>query len=263
MRAIARAAPRAEVYELALRAGHFGLVVGSTAAETTWPTVAAWARWRDGEGELPPSVRRVDEDEPEPEAPGVGTRLGVGARARRGRRRRARALARRGRRRAPPAARGCSPRRSPASSPGSPGSAGSSPDTRVSLGLLLDEQAEAAPDADFFLFEDRAHTHDAVKRRIDNVVRGLLSIGVRQGEHVGVLMSTRPSALTVVAALNRLGAVAVLMRPDGPVAREAELGQVHADRRRPRAGQARGRGRRRRGAGARRRRRGARARPRA
>jgi putative long chain acyl-CoA synthase len=57
-------------------------------------------------------------------------------------------------------------------------------------------------------------------------VRGLISLGVRQGEHVGVLMSNRPSALAVVAALNRLGAVAVLLRPDGDLAREAELGQV-------------------------------------
>ena len=89
------------------------------------------------------------------------------------------------------------------------------PHTRVSLGLLLDEQARRAPEAEFFLFEDRAYSHEAVKRRIDNVVRGLLSLGVRQGEHVGVLMSTRPSGLSVVAALNRLGAVAVLMRPDG------------------------------------------------
>ena len=48
---------------------------------------------------------------------------------------------------------------------------------------------------------------------------------MRQGEHVGVLMGTRPSGLSVVAALNRLGAIAVLMRPDGPVAREAELGR--------------------------------------
>ena len=37
VRAIVRAAPRAEVYELALRAGHFGLVVGSLASQTTWP----------------------------------------------------------------------------------------------------------------------------------------------------------------------------------------------------------------------------------
>ena len=62
------------------------------------------------------------------------------------------------------------------------------------------------------LFGDRGHTRAAVNERIDNIVRGLLEIGVRQGEHVGVLMQTRPSALSVVAALNRLGAVAVLMR---------------------------------------------------
>lgn len=58
------------------------------------------------------------------------------------------------------------------------------------------------------------------------MVRGLLAIGVRQGEHVGVLMQTRPSALTAVVALNRLGAVAVLMRPDGDPEREAELGKL-------------------------------------
>ena len=40
-------------------------------------------------------------------------------------------------------------------------------------------------------------------------------------------MEPRPTALTVVAALNRLGAVAVLMRPDGDVAREAELGEIN------------------------------------
>ena len=99
-------------------------------------------------------------------------------------------------------------------------------DTRVSLGLLLDEQARHSPEADFFLFEDRAYSHQDANRRVDNVVRGLLSLGVRQGEHIGVLMSTRPSGLSVVAALNRLGAVAVLMRSDGPVEHEAELGQV-------------------------------------
>lgn len=41
VRAIDRAAPRADVYELSLRAGHFGLVVGSTANSRTWPGVAA------------------------------------------------------------------------------------------------------------------------------------------------------------------------------------------------------------------------------
>jgi putative long chain acyl-CoA synthase len=78
----------------------------------------------------------------------------------------------------------------------------------------------------FFLFEGRAHRHHEVKERVDNVVRGLVSVGVHQGDHVGVLMGTRPSALAMVAALNRLGAVAVLLRPDGDVAGEADLGRI-------------------------------------
>ncbi len=41
VRGIKRAAPQADVYEYLIRAGHFGLVVGSKAATQTWPTVAA------------------------------------------------------------------------------------------------------------------------------------------------------------------------------------------------------------------------------
>ena len=59
------------------------------------------------------------------------------------------------------------------------------PRTRISLGKLLDEQAEEHPDQVFFLFEDRAHTHAAAKHRIDSIVRGLISVGIHQGEHVG------------------------------------------------------------------------------
>ena len=51
VRAARWAAPRSEVYEVTLPAGHFGLVVGSTAVETTWPTVAAWAHWRADDGD--------------------------------------------------------------------------------------------------------------------------------------------------------------------------------------------------------------------
>ena len=100
------------------------------------------------------------------------------------------------------------------------------PETRVSLGCLLDERAEGHPGAVGFLWEDRAHTHAALKTRIDAVVAGLLSVGVRQGESVGVLMDTRPSMLIAVAALNRIGAVVVLLRPDGSLAEEIKLGGV-------------------------------------
>jgi putative long chain acyl-CoA synthase len=100
------------------------------------------------------------------------------------------------------------------------------PSTRISLGLLVDERMRRAPNDTFFLFEDRAYSATEINQRIDKVVRGLISIGVRQGEHVGVLMGARPSALAVVVALSRVGAVSVLLRPDGDAPREAALGQV-------------------------------------
>ncbi len=226
VRAIRLAAPQAEVYELALRAGHFGLVVGSAANTTTWPAVAHWARWRAGDGELPDSITPVLDDAPavqvSPEvrnrmvygvelAGAVGTGMarsviGTASRTVRSVRELARETA------------GQLPRLARLEQ--------IQPSTRISVGLLVDERRRKAPDDVFFLFENRGYSARETNERIDNVVRGLISIGVRQGEHVGVLMGARPTALALVVAINRLGAVAVMLRPDGDTAREAQLGQV-------------------------------------
>jgi putative long chain acyl-CoA synthase len=226
VRAIRLAAPQAEVYELALRAGHFGLVVGSASNTITWPAVAGWARWRAGDGELPDGIASVPDDGGSVEVPpevrnrmvyglelagAVGTgmaRSAVGTASRTVRS--VRELARETAGQLPRLAR----------------LEQIQPSTRISLGLLVDERRRKAPDEVFFLFEDRAYSARETNERIDNVVRGLISIGVRQGEHIGVLMGPRPSALALVVAINRLGAVAVMLRPDGDTAREAELGQV-------------------------------------
>ncbi len=227
VRAVRRAVPEADVYEVALRAGHFGLVVGSSATKTTWPVVAEWARWRTGDGAMPEVLERIDEIAAVREDdPGLPTRVvhaaGLTANVGYGIARSAVSAAR---------AAGGAARDLTGEAAGQLTRLSRlervRPGTRISIGRLLDEQATSAPDEVFFLWEDRAYTRAQVKSRIDAVVRGLLSLGIRQGEHVGVLMGPRPSALSVVGALNRLGAIAVLMRPDGPVAREAELAQVN------------------------------------
>lgn len=100
--------------------------------------------------------------------------------------------------------------------------------TRVSPGLALAERAKKAPDDTFFLFEGRAHAYRDANERIDNIVRGLVHCGVRHGDHVGVLMQTRPSAVASTVALSRLGAVPVLLRPDLPLADQLELTRVDA-----------------------------------
>jgi putative long chain acyl-CoA synthase len=225
VRAIRLAAPRADVYELTLNAGHFGLVVGSISNTVSWPTVAAWTRWRDGEGEQPEQVISVSEEATLELSRHVGNRVGYGlelagavssgiARSVLGTARRAtrsvRELTREAASQLPRLAR----------------LEQIQPSTRISLGLLVEERRRTAPDHKFFLFEDRAYDARQVGERIDNIVRGLISIGVRQGEHVGVLMSTRPSALALAVAISRLGAVSVMLRPDGDVEREAKLGQI-------------------------------------
>jgi putative long chain acyl-CoA synthase len=224
VRAIHRAAPKAEVYERSLRAGHFGLVVGSAATATTWPEVAQWPRFVEDGGPLPEGIVHLEGEVTDNGGPDVRDRVGYGL-----------GLA---------AATGAGAARSVLGT-GSRTFEGLRavtaemiaqiprltrlevvrPHTRVSIGALLDEQAGRAPDDVLFLFDDRAYTQAQAKDRIDAVVKGLVALGIHQGEHVGVLMSTRPSALVAIAALNRLGAVAVLMRPDGELEREAEMGQ--------------------------------------
>jgi putative long chain acyl-CoA synthase len=215
VRAIRRAAPGAPAFEVALPAGHFGLVVGGTANRSTWPTVLSWIRWREGQGPRPdllpgepPAITPDEEEEVEnaaiadsvdvdlfydvaAEALGaawnklgeVVVDLGESADALRYQLPRLLRLRR------------------------------LEDDTVISAGLALAEQARAIPERTFFLWKGRAFSYADADRRVDNVVRGLLACGVRPGDHVGVLMDGRPSYLSMVTACSRLGAVSVLMSP--------------------------------------------------
>jgi putative long chain acyl-CoA synthase len=227
VRGIRRAAPNAEVYEYSLRTGHFGLVVGSKAAQESWPTVGDWVLWISGHGDKPTDIFPMADQPEEREDRGValssrvihglGEASEVALTLARGAadavvaaNKSMRTLAVETVRTLPRLAR-----------------LGQINDhTRISLGRIIAEQADDAPKGEFLLFDGRVHTYEAVNRRIDNVVRGLIEVGVRQGEHVGVLMETRPSALVAIAALSRLGAVAVLLKPDVDLAAAVRLGGV-------------------------------------
>ncbi len=229
VRGIRRAAPLADVYETMIRAGHFGLVVGSKASEITWPTVADWVHWVDGTGPLPSNVEPMQDGPPHTESADTGVPLsarvahGVGeasevalslarsaAEAVVAANKSVRTLVVETARTLPRLTR-----------------LGQINDhTRISLGRIISEQAKDSPNGEFLLFDGRVHTYEAVDRRINNVVRGLIDVGVRQGDRVGILMETRPSALVAIAALSRLGAVSVLMPPDGDLHEAARLGGV-------------------------------------
>ena len=223
VRGIRKAAPRVDhMYEVPLKAGHFGLVVGTTALTITWPTVVAWMKWREGKGPVPAAaidVRVRTPQEAEAEGDGVeiareivekggnlileklaelGEELGAyvdSARWQLPRLNRLRNL---------------------------------EDDTLISPARTLAEQAAKIGDRTFFLFRGRAFTYAESNRRVDAVVRGLIACGIRSGQRVGVMMKSRPSHLSLVTAINRLGAVAVLLSPDTPdevLPRAMELGE--------------------------------------
>lgn len=228
VRGIQHAAPRADVYEATIRSGHFGLVVGSKAAAVSWPTVAAWVRWLSGAGEIPENIYRMaaqPAEHPTDSGVALADRVAHGAvatgevvvgaaraavNALLATNQTARSLVIEAARTLPRLTR----------------LGQINPHTRISLARIMSEQAAAAPQGECLLFDGRVHTYEAVDTRIDNVVRGLIQVGVRQGDRVGVLMETRPSALVAIAALSRLGAVAVLMAPDADLATAARLGRV-------------------------------------
>lgn len=216
VRAIREAAPNAECFEVALPAGHFGLVVGSTAMTKSWPTVAQWVRWREQAGPRPAALidasERAEElrsewDEIEGlevEADfepfidvvgglisGVVDRIDQASQAYgesfddlRYQLPRLRTLEQ------------------------------MQPDTRISLGRELASKAAKHPERTFFLWKGRAFTLADADRRVDAIVRGLIDRGLRVGDRIGVLMTGRPSSLSLIAAINRLGAVAVLFDPE-------------------------------------------------
>ncbi|MEU1982841.1 AMP-binding protein [Nocardia sp. NPDC019395] len=213
VRGIVRAAPRAEVYESTVVSGHFGLVAGSMATRNTWPRVREWVGWVDGANALPEEIVPMADQLPE-SAPRTALRRAVHTAA---------ALAEAGA--------GVSRTLEQVATNTLRGSVGIvegaartlprltrlgmiQADTRISLSRLMAEQARRSPNGECFLFDDRVHNNAAVDARIDNVVRGLLSVGIRPATRVGVVMETRPSALATVAALSRIGAVAVLLAPE-------------------------------------------------
>ncbi len=216
VRAIEQAAPRADTYEVDVRAGHFGIVVGSTASRVTWPTVIEWVRWLDADGPIPEplaestddSPRSLDElDDDDFDAVPVNAELfydvatsAIDAVAKR--------VGRYGKEVGDliDNLRWQVPRLNKLRSVEA--------DTRIGLGLALAEQARAIPDNTFFLWKGRAFTYRDADRRVTAIVHGLFHAGVRPGDKVGVLMEPRPSYLSIVASLNRMGAVAVLLSPE-------------------------------------------------
>jgi len=79
------------------------------------------------------------------------------------------------------------------------------------LSQVLREKTTAQPDHDFIVYADRnlRFTYSEFDKRVDNFAKGLLSMGIKKGDHVGIWATNVPDWNTVLFACARVGAVAV------------------------------------------------------
>ncbi|MDR1971346.1 MAG: AMP-binding protein [Treponema sp.] len=79
------------------------------------------------------------------------------------------------------------------------------------LGQVLREQALFQPDHDFLVYADRnlRFTYAEFDRRVDQLARGLLAIGLKKGDHVGIWATNVPDWNTLLFACARAGMIFV------------------------------------------------------
>ena len=94
--------------------------------------------------------------------------------------------------------------------PAETGSAGYSLHERT-LGQWLEHWAEVTPDKEYIVYSDRnlRFTWSQFNERVDNLAKGLISIGVKKGSNVGIWATNVPDWLTFLYATAKIGAVLV------------------------------------------------------
>ena len=77
------------------------------------------------------------------------------------------------------------------------------------LGQWLEHWAETTPDKEYIVYSDRnlRFTWSQFNRRVDDMAKGLIAIGVERGTHVGIWAANVPDWLTLLYACAKIGAV--------------------------------------------------------
>ena len=84
-------------------------------------------------------------------------------------------------------------------------------DTRMSLGLMVEQNAAKTPDALMCLFEGKTVTWGQFNTLANRMAHQLKQMGVKKAEVVAVMMDNRIENLVAVTALTKLGAAASML----------------------------------------------------
>ena len=81
----------------------------------------------------------------------------------------------------------------------------------ITLSALLREETKKNPDKEFIVYSDRnlRFTYSEFDKRVDDLAKGLISIGIKKNDNVGIWATNVPDWLTFMFATARIGAVLV------------------------------------------------------
>ncbi|MCL2826683.1 MAG: AMP-binding protein, partial [Eggerthellaceae bacterium] len=98
---------------------------------------------------------------------------------------------------------------------GEPGSPDYKLHSEMTIGAYFKAQAQKDPAHEFVSYPDRAlrWTYEVFDERTDNLARGLLAIGLKPGDHLGVWARNIPDWLTFMFATAKIGVVMVTVNP--------------------------------------------------
>jgi fatty-acyl-CoA synthase len=87
--------------------------------------------------------------------------------------------------------------------------------TEQTIGEFFEQVVAEQPDHDFVVFPDRdlRWTYREFNERADNLAKGLLAIGLKKGDHLGVWARNVPDWLTLAFATAKIGVVLVTVNP--------------------------------------------------
>ena len=79
------------------------------------------------------------------------------------------------------------------------------------LGQVLREKAQDRPDHDFLVYADRdlRFTYAEFDKRVDDLAKGFLAMGLKKGDHMGIWATNVPDWNTILFACARLGVICV------------------------------------------------------
>ncbi|MBW2621421.1 MAG: long-chain-acyl-CoA synthetase [Deltaproteobacteria bacterium] len=91
---------------------------------------------------------------------------------------------------------------------------GLEPDAPLSMGTILQDNAEKYPDNAAILYEDTRFIHKEFNEAVNRYAHYFISQGMKKGDVAIVLVDNRPELLIIIAAMSKIGAVASLINPN-------------------------------------------------